>query len=120
MLAMRILRRLKYAPWWVRYLVLFVVVLIGRASDVEFPDAGWFVGLGVGLLVFAWAIQAGGMRWRDSISCTKCGHAKRDHQGPCQECLRDVQRGDPRARTVPCGRYSREAQVGRTGSRPAA
>jgi hypothetical protein len=42
----------------------------------------------------------------DDIACAKCLHRKDDHNGNCQECLRQQVRGEL-TRTVPCSRFGR-------------
>lgn len=39
--------------------------------------------------------------------CGKCAHLRRDHHGPCQQCLRDVASRSVDARKVPCSRFVR-------------
>jgi hypothetical protein len=42
----------------------------------------------------------------DDIACAKCLHRKDDHQGNCQECLRQEVRGELQRKT-PCARFGR-------------
>lgn len=42
----------------------------------------------------------------DSDHCSKCGHQRLDHHGPCQACLRAVRDRDAAAPATPCGRFS--------------
>jgi hypothetical protein len=78
--------------------------------------AGWIGLLVVGatLIVLTLGRLRSGPQVDQRTPCTKCAHAARDHQGPCQACLRDVVDGSA-TRPVPCSRYAAPSSVRPTG-----
>lgn len=71
---------------------------------------GWIVWNGwIGLATAPFAIVLFVLDKRDvepDALCAKCAHRKDDHNGNCQECLREQVRGEL-ARDVPCSRFAR-------------
>lgn len=71
----------------------------------------WRLGGWPGVVVSLAAIAAVSLFWPlrvpDDEGCLKCEHAHVHHQGNCQACLRDVERGEPLSTSVPCARFQR-------------
>ena len=81
---------------------LGVVVLVGVWSS-----SGWSWSVLAATAGILLVVEIGIARSvSDEAACRSCLHLKRDHQGPCQECLRIRQRGEALGH-APCSRFAR-------------
>jgi hypothetical protein len=78
---------------------------------VSFVLQLWRLGGWPGAVITLLTMAAVALFWPlpvlDDEGCLKCRHAHIHHQGNCQACLRDVERGAQLSTPVPCARFQR-------------